>query len=124
VGLAFQLKDDWLDVYGDTETFGKNIGGDICCNKKTFMLISALAKADDGTKVELQTWIDKREFDREEKVSAVTAIYNKLGISDLAEKEMREYYQKAMDELGKVSVPDEQKQTLYQLADDLLYRDK
>ena len=88
------------------------------------MLISALAKADDGTKVELQTWIDKREFDREEKVSAVTAIYNKLGISDLAEKEMREYYQKAMDALGKVSVPDEQKRTLSQLADDLLYRDK
>ena len=124
VGLAFQLKDDWLDVYGDSETFGKNIGGDICCNKKTFMLISALAKADAGTKVELQTWIDKEEFDREEKVSAVTAIYDKLEISELAEKEMREYFQKAMEALGRVSVPDEQKQTLSKLANDLLYRDK
>ena len=63
MGLAFQLQDDWLDVYGDPKVFGKNIGGDILCNKKTYMLITALAQADEEHKVELQRWLSAEEYE-------------------------------------------------------------
>ena len=75
IGLAFQLQDDLLDVYGDTRTFGKNIGGDILCNKKTFLLINALRRAEGEQKVQLEHWIARKDFDAAEKIAAVTNIY-------------------------------------------------
>lgn len=120
IGLAFQLKDDLLDVYGNPDTFGKNIGGDITSNKKTFLLINAL-KAD-STHQELQEWIRKETFDREEKVKAVTAIYDELGLKKLAEARIESYYQKALECLRKINVPEANKQTLLNIASELSTR--
>ena len=80
IGLAFQLQDDYLDVYGDSKVFGKEIGGDITSNKKTYMLINAFNKANDAQRKELTRWVSARDFDRNEKVDAVTRLYNEIGI--------------------------------------------
>jgi len=124
MGLAFQLQDDYLDVYGDSAVFGKEIGGDIMCNKKTYMLINALAKAEGDDKAELQRWIDTVDADRKEKVAAVTAIYNKLGIDRMAKAKMEEYYQGALAALDQVNVPEEKKQPLREYAAKMMKRNK
>ena len=112
LGLAFQLQDDYLDVYGDQKLFGKKIGGDIVSNKKTFMLINAINMAEGELKESLLKWIDAKVFDREEKVKAVTRIYDKLGIGKLAQAKINEYFAMATDCLASVSVADERKQEL------------
>ena len=81
MGLAFQLQDDYLDVYGNPAVFGKKIGGDILCNKKTYMLITALEQAKGENREELLRWLNTADFVPEEKIAAVTAIYNKVGIA-------------------------------------------
>ncbi|MCF0187223.1 MAG: polyprenyl synthetase family protein, partial [Bacteroidaceae bacterium] len=91
-GLAFQLQDDLLDVYGDAKTFGKNIGGDILCNKKTYMLINALALAEGEVADELRKWITLADFDPKEKIQAVTAIYDRLGIRQICLEKIHECY--------------------------------
>lgn len=123
IGLAFQLKDDLLDVWGDVKKFGKKIGGDICCNKKTFLLINAYAKANAEQKKELDRWLLSETVDRDAKVSAVTALYEQLGIKTLAEDTMRGYYDRAISALDKVDICREAKEVLYQLAYDLMYRE-
>lgn len=123
IGIAFQIKDDLLDVYGDEKKFGKAIGGDIFCNKKTFLLITALEKADESSRKELMAWIAKEQFDRAEKVKAVTAIYDKLDVRTDAEKAMREYYESAITALDMIAVSKTVKQPLYDLAENLLYRE-
>lgn len=121
IGLAFQLQDDILDVYGDAATFGKPIGGDICCNKKTYMLLTALAKAEGETHDQLDAWIRRTEFDRAEKISAVTAIYTRLGVRMDAEREMRRCTDRALDALSLVP-QNEYTDQLRRLADKLLNR--
>ncbi len=123
IGIAFQLKDDYLDVYGDPVKFGKNIGGDISSNKKTFLLINALEKADSVTKAELLHWINAATFDRQEKIKAVSSIYDKLGIRTYTENAMRAYYEDAVELLKKVSVSEEKKTELSVFAENLLYRE-
>lgn len=120
LGLAFQLKDDLLDVYGDSKKFGKNIGGDIASNKKTFLLINAL-KAE-STRNELHAWIAKETFVKKEKVKAVTAIYNQLGLKELSESRIEEYYKKAISCLEQIDVPEKKKKELYEIASGLSYR--
>jgi geranylgeranyl diphosphate synthase type II len=124
MGLAFQLQDDYLDVYGDPAVFGKAIGGDITSNKKTYMLINALAKAEGSDKAELERWIAADAFDRDEKVTAVTAIYNKLGIDKMAKERMEQYYHEAMTALDEVAVPEERKAALRQFSAQLMKRNK
>ena len=124
IGLAFQLQDDFLDVYGDELVFGKAIGGDICNNKKTYMLINALLRAEGKDKIALDHWITAEQFDRNEKVTAVTDIYNRLGIDKLANQKMEEFYQKAVGYLDMVSVDDERKTVLRQYALNMMHRDK
>ena len=124
MGLAFQLQDDFLDVYGDPKVFGKAIGGDITSNKKTYMLINAFNKAEGETKAELSRWIAAKDFDRQEKVTAVTAIYNKLGIDLMAKAKMEEYYHEAIEALDKVSVPEEKKTALREYAAKMMKREK
>lgn len=102
VGIGFQLKDDLLDVYGDAEKFGKQVGGDILCNKKTFLLIRALEIAEGSDKEELNKWLAVTGRD-EEKVKAVTSIYNRLGIKEETEKEIQKYFDKGLNELKAVS---------------------
>lgn len=124
MGLAFQLQDDFLDVYGDEKVFGKAIGGDITSNKKTYMLINALQKAEGEDKATLQRWIDAKEFDRSEKVAAVTAIYNKVGIDKMAKAKMEEYYALATKALNAINVPEERKAALREYAAKMMKREK
>ena len=122
IGLAFQLQDDLLDVYGDPKVFGKNIGGDITSNKKTYMLINALNRANDAQRKELQKWIDAKEFDRQEKVAAVTRIYDEIGIRQLCEQKMDDYYNEALKYLAKVNVSEERMTELKAYAAEMMKR--
>ena len=124
IGLAFQLQDDLLDVYGDTKVFGKAIGGDITSNKKTYMLINALGRANASQREELLRWINAKTFDRQEKIAAVTQLYDAIGIRQLCEGKINFYFEAARQTLSEVSVPEERKQALCQYMDELLHRDK
>lgn len=123
IGLAFQLKDDFLDVYGDPAVFGKNIGGDILCNKKTYMMIKTRELANERQNAELNKWIQTTTFNPQEKIAAVINIYNEVGIKVLCENKMREYYESAMRSLDKVSIDKEKKNELINLVHNLMYRD-
>ena len=112
IGLAFQLQDDLLDVYGDPKVFGKNIGGDITSNKKTYMLINALNRANAAQHAELVRWIEAKTFDREEKVAAVTKLYNEIGIRELCEQRINYYIEQGCRYLDRVQVPEARKTIL------------
>lgn len=121
-GLAFQLQDDLLDVYGDAKTFGKNIGGDILCNKKTYMLINALNMAEGQLAEDLKKWIAATDFDPNEKIKAVTSIYDQLGIKNICLDKIREFYSQAKAAWEKMSFPVEKKQLLWDYVESMLYR--
>ena len=124
LGLAFQLQDDLLDVYGDPKVFGKAIGGDIVSNKKTYMLINANNRANDRQRSELSRWITAKAFDREVKVAEVTRLYDEIGIRQLCEEKINYYFDMARRTLDQVHVPEERKQSLRQYMDTLLHRNK
>lgn len=124
VGLAFQLQDDLLDVYGDPKVFGKAIGGDITSNKKTFMLINAFNRADAGTRAELERWTTATEFDPAEKIAAVTEIYNRLGIDKLAEQRIKEYFEQSRQHLDELSVSNDRKAVLREYTERMMNRKK
>ena len=123
LGLAFQLQDDLLDVYGDTKVFGKEIGGDIMCNKKTFMLINAFNRANDAQLKELQKWCNGEKFDRKEKVAAVTHLYDEIGIRQLCEAKIEYYFEESKKWLDKVSVPEERKAHLRAYVNQMMKRE-
>lgn len=112
MGLAFQLQDDYLDVYGNPAVFGKKIGGDILCNKKTYMLITALEQAKGETREELLRWLNEADFVPEEKIAAVTAIYNKVGIAGYCDAQIEKYYREGLQLLNEVDVDDARKENL------------
>ena len=122
LGLAFQLQDDLLDVYGNPAVFGKNIGGDITSNKKTYMLLNAFNRATPAQREELTKWVEAKDFDRNEKVAAVTKLYNEIGIRKLCEQKMEQYYQESLVYLAKVNVSDERKAELKAYAADMMKR--
>ncbi len=122
MGLAFQLQDDYLDVYGDFKVFGKKIGGDILCNKKTFMLINALARADEGKKEELTRWLEATGYVPEEKIAAVTKLYDELQIPQLALDKIAAYFEEAKEALARVQVDEARKANLWELALQMLGR--
>lgn len=123
-GLAFQLMDDILDVYADKEEFGKEPGGDIISNKKTFLLLSALKNASGEQKKELVSWLNKENFDRSEKYNAVRKIYDETGVKELANTKMESYYHTALEELNKVTGNKEAMTELKSLSDLLMKRTK
>lgn len=122
LGLAFQLQDDYLDVYGNPAIFGKKIGGDILCGKKTFMLINAMLRASGQDLTELRQWLEDTTHDPEEKIHAVTKLYTKLGVDRLAKERMDSYYVLAETHLAQVQLPDERKQMLRDIAQLLMGR--
>lgn len=101
IGLAFQIQDDILDVYSDPKVFGKAIGGDICANKKTFLLITALDTADPASKAELLQWMMTSDHN-EEKIAAVTEIYDRLGVRSAGEDLMEQHTAIALAQLDKL----------------------
>ena len=122
IGLAFQLQDDYLDVYGDPKIFGKAIGGDIVSNKKTYMLINAFNRANSSQRAELQRLINTESFDRDKKVAAVTALYNEMSIDKMAKNKMDFFYEQSQRYLDRVSVQEECKCELRAYAERMMKR--
>jgi len=116
VGLAFQLQDDWLDVFGDPAVFGKKQGGDICANKKTYLLLRAIEKADQSSLAILTEWIEKKEFNPIEKVAAIKGVYEQTKVSEETHLLMLSYQNKALAALGKLAVSPEKKMVLEAFA--------
>ncbi|MCC6838438.1 MAG: polyprenyl synthetase family protein [Bacteroidia bacterium] len=125
IGIAFQLQDDILDVYANADKFGKQKGGDIIANKKTFLLLKAMEMAENNRymKEELQQWIAAPQFDPNEKVEAVTNIYNFLNVKELARNEMQKQYEFGISALKKIPANEEKKQALIAFADSLMVRE-
>ena len=124
MGLAFQLQDDYLDVYGDSKVFGKAIGGDIMSNKKTYMLINAFNLANDKQREELTHWITAENPDPKEKIAAVTKLYNEIGIDKLAEKKINFYFEESRKYLKGVKVDEERKSVLEAYTQKMMHRKK
>ena len=122
MGLAFQLQDDLLDVYGDAALFGKKIGGDIRCNKKTFLLIKAMELASPEQLAQMKQWMENACCDADEKVAFFTALYNELGIKAICEERIRELFAKCDKYIENLSVPADKKIYLKSFVDSLLNR--
>lgn len=122
IGIAFQIQDDILDVYGNSNVFGKKTGGDILSNKKTLLLITALNLAKDNTKRELENWIKKDIFDNEEKIQAVTNIYNELNVKNYSNTKKEYYLTKAFEYLDKINIEEKNKELLIIISKELMKR--
>ncbi len=125
LGLTFQIQDDWLDVYADPDVFGKAIGGDILSGKKTYLLLSAIEKADSTTRIELLTILNSKEMPGDEKIKRVKTLYDHLDIGNIAVQTMDKYFQQAMSQLQEVQLHDSsRKNELEKFALRLLKREK
>jgi geranylgeranyl diphosphate synthase type II len=122
IGRAFQLQDDWLDVYGDQESFGKRIGNDILTNKKTFLLITAINRLENESKKELLKWLERKEYEAEEKIAAVTRLFYEAGVSDVVQQKRDEFFSRALENLEKVGGNKEIKTELQNFAHKLMAR--
>jgi geranylgeranyl diphosphate synthase type II len=125
VGVGFQLKDDLLDVFADQAKFGKQVGGDIISNKKTFLLIKALELAKGEDAEALNYWLSQEDFDKEEKVRHIRALYEKLGIRSLTEAKMEHYFKTGFDQLAAIHATDSRYfQALEKITQDLIHRER
>ncbi|MDR2119817.1 MAG: polyprenyl synthetase family protein [Tannerella sp.] len=124
LGLAFQLQDDLLDVYGNPETFGKSIGGDILCNKKTFLLIHTLKQASAAQKSIINRYQSASDgFTPAEKIAAITSVYDRLRIKELTENKITYYYNKAIDDLDSLDAPAERLAAIRDVGMSLMKRE-
>lgn len=124
IGIGFQLKDDLLDAYADQKKFGKQIGGDIITNKKTFLLLKALEHANDIQAETLNDWISRKEFDPAEKVKAVKTIYDQMGIRKLTLSKMNNFFNKGFERLKQIDVVEEKKKPLIEFTNYLIDREE
>jgi geranylgeranyl diphosphate synthase type II len=122
-GLGFQLMDDILDVYGDPEKFGKQVGGDILSNKKTYLLLHALEMATGQEKEKLQKWLSAVDFDANQKIVAVTNIYNHLDVRAFCEEKMNSYFNNSFRAIEALKVPNDKKEILITFLKNLAQRD-
>jgi geranylgeranyl diphosphate synthase type II len=122
IGIGFQLRDDLLDAFADPKKFGKQVGGDILSNKKTYLLISALGKAKGKTKSELLFWLNAKKFKPKEKVDAVKNIYDSLKIPLLVERKINQYFKKGFSNLEQVRASSAEKERLKQFTQALIER--
>ena len=124
-GLAFQLQDDILDTYGNPKTFGKQVGGDILQNKKTFLLLTAFELADPTQLTDLVFWLMKNEPKKQnEKVEAIKKIYNELNVREAAETQMKLHFDKALKAVDDLKIDKSKKQVLIDFATSLMKREK
>jgi len=125
LGLTFQIQDDWLDVYADSAVFGKAIGGDILCGKKTYLLLTAFERADQKIRNELIVLLNDQQMPADEKINRVKTIYNRLDVNDAARQAMDRYYHQAMSHFRDVKIPDKSRKAgLEKFAASLLKREK
>ena len=124
MGLAFQLQDDLLDTYGDPDLIGKKLGTDIVDNKKTYLMIKALEEAPPEQKEELTGWLSKKDFARQEKIKAITNIYDTHNIKGITETRIRDFYSDALSNLKRLNRPEERKAELYNFASFLMSRNR
>lgn len=122
IGLGFQLTDDLLDAYADPKKFGKQVGGDIIANKKTYLLIKAFENATPKYKRALRHWTSLSKFNKREKVAAIKTIYDALGIPALTEKKINQHFKKGFNALEKLAIPAKKKETLTQFTQQLIER--
>jgi geranylgeranyl diphosphate synthase type II len=122
-GIGFQIQDDYLDAFGDPKSFGKQVGGDILANKKTFLIIRALEKADERTRADLESIYFNDAETAEGKVEKVVGIFRDLGIDKDTMAESRRYFEEAREALSRLSVSQEKKQPLYDFLESLQERE-
>ncbi len=122
LGIAFQLQDDYLDAFGNPETFGKQIGGDIIANKKTFLYIKAFQNSSESEKIFLEKLFSEKPKDPTNKINTVLEIYNKSGATEATLKEILNYTQKANEILMKLNISEENKEVLLSFGDKLMKR--
>lgn len=123
LGMAFQLQDDVLDTFGDQQTFGKKIGGDILANKKTYLLIKALENAGEKQLQTLKFWIEKLDFNEDEKIREITKVYNQLHIREITEAKIDSYFHTSAKILQSITVEEQKKIHLKNLSKQMLKRD-
>ncbi len=123
LGVAFQIRDDYLDVYGDPEKFGKRIGNDILTDKKTFLLIKALEMSEGNTQEELKGWMQKQDHDPKEKIKNVTDIFSSLELDRISDELASSHYERAIHYLDRVDAPAERKRPLANMAESLMARE-
>lgn len=124
LGLAFQLRDDLLDTFGNPETFGKRIGGDIVSSKKTYLLISALNAATDTDRALMDDWLNRKNFNEDEKINVIKSMYLKYNIDKIGQQKIEEYDKQATQILDKLSAKGFETKPLRQLSSKLLNRNK
>ena len=124
IGIGFQLMDDLLDVYGDKTKFGKQVGGDIVSNKKTYLLIKALGLVKGSQRKELDKWLTATEFDIGEKVETIKNIYGEFGIFEITSQKINDYYDEAFSLLEKLDARAEGKKQLVEFFEKLMKRER
>lgn len=124
LGLAFQIKDDYFDSFGDSNVFGKKIGGDILCGKKTWLLAESLRRSNPQKRKELQDLFKDSTMEPAQKISQVLAVYEELGIKSAAEEAMESYHRKSAEALTNSGLSNEQKERLFEFADSIINREK
>ncbi len=123
LGISFQLKDDFLDTFPEGANFGKQVGGDILGNKKTYLYLKALEKASSEDKAQLQQWYASKDTSKsQEKIDAVTAIFERSGAKKATHEKMLHYYHLALDALSETTMQEEFKTQFEDLAGFLVDR--
>ena len=124
LGMAFQLQDDYLDLYGDATTLGKPIGGDILCNKKTFLRIVAREQADTATRSQLQHLLADGSMQPQQRINGVRALYDQLQVPQACDRLINEYMGQCTRQIDAIRVDEALKTPLRQLVADMLHREK
>jgi geranylgeranyl diphosphate synthase type II len=122
IGIGFQLMDDLLDAYADPKKFGKQVGGDIIANKKTFLLIKALERAGGRQRSNLRKWIAAKKFRKPEKILAVKELYDALDIPALTKKKVRQFFEKGFVAMGTLQCRDDRSEMLRLYLEKLIAR--
>ena len=124
LGIAFQLQDDVLDTFGNAENFGKQVGGDIIQNKKTFLLLKSFELANLEQQSILNNWLNRKEFDNAEKVQAIKSIFEKIDVRKITEQQMQFHYENAIEAVKKMDINSDKQNQLIAFADALMKREK